>query len=142
MTDGTARLDVWLWTARFYKTRSLAAAEVDRGRVSVNGQTAKPAKPVRAGDLVAIKRAGDPVQQAVQVLGLAKTRGPASVAQSLYVETPESIEARARHRESQRLAPEPAQSLTQGRPTKRDRRDLGQVQERWTRWSASVDDEG
>jgi ribosome-associated heat shock protein Hsp15 len=137
----TVRLDQWLCAARFFKTRGLAADEVDKGRVQVNEQAAKPAKAVRVGDMVAIKRSGDPVAQHVEVLAVSKTRGPASVAQTLYAETPESAAARAANKEQRRLAPEPAAAITQGRPTKRDRRDMGQATERWQRWSASLDDQ-
>jgi ribosome-associated heat shock protein Hsp15 len=137
----TVRLDQWLCAARFFKTRGLAADEADKGRVQVNEQAAKPAKALRVGDLVAIKRSGDPVVQRVLVLAISKTRGPASVAQTLYAETPESAAARAASKEQRRLAPEPAATITQGRPTKRDRRDMGQATERWQRWSASIDDE-
>jgi ribosome-associated heat shock protein Hsp15 len=137
----SVRLDQWLCAARFYKTRGLAADEVDKGRVHVNDQAAKPAKAVRVGDTVAIKRSGDPVVQVVQVLAVSKTRGSASIAQTLYAETPESASARSANKEQRRLAPEPAATITQGRPTKRDRRDMGQATERWQRWSASIDDE-
>lgn len=131
------RVDKWLWAARFYKTRSLAAEEAARGRVSVNSQAAKPARELRVGDLVEFGH-GD-LRRAVQVRALSTVRGPASVAQGLYEESPESIAARARAAEQRRLAPEPA-AIAQGRPTKRDRRDLGHARAQWQRWSASLDD--
>jgi ribosome-associated heat shock protein Hsp15 len=135
------RLDHWLWCARFFKTRTLAAEQIDLGRVTVNEQPAKAAKLLRPGDDVAIKRQGDPVRQVVTVLALARTRGPAPQAQALYAETAASREARERAAEARRLAPEPADTIRDGRPTKRDRREIGQQAERWQRWSASLEDE-
>jgi ribosome-associated heat shock protein Hsp15 len=133
------RIDKWLWAARFYKTRTLAAEEVARGRVEVNGQEVKPAREVKVGDRVAVRQG--PVLREVQVLGLSAMRGPAPVAQKLYEETPESVRVRERAAEQRRLAPEPALSITQGRPTKRGRRDLDEAQHGWgDRWSASLDD--
>lgn len=129
------RLDKWLWAARLFKTRSLAADEVGKGRVQVNGLDAKPAREIRVGDRVAIRRTG--LTQELEVLGLSAQRGPAPVAQALYRETPESLLAAQALAESRRLGTEPALSQPQGRPTKRDRRDLVD----WQRWSASLDDE-
>jgi len=114
------RLDKWLWAARFYKTRSLAAAEIGKGRVLVNGQPAKPAREVVLDDLVSVRKEDPPVQ--VRVRALSGVRGPAPVARTLYEETPESIAARERAAEMRRLAPEPARDIAAGRPTKRDRR--------------------
>lgn len=121
------RLDKWLWAARFYKTRGLAVDEIEKGRVQVNGQPAKPAREVRLGDRIAVRR--EAVTITVMVMGLSQVRGPAPVARQLYEETPESLAAREQMAEQRRLAPEPAHSLDTGRPTKRDRRDL----ERWRR---------
>lgn len=132
------RLDHWLWCARFFKTRTLAAEQIALGRLHVNDHEAKAAKLLRPGDEVSIKRPGDPVRQVVTVLGLARTRGGAPQAQALYAETAASIEARARAAEARRLAPE---ADRHGRPTKRDRRELGDQAERWQRWSASIDDD-
>jgi ribosome-associated heat shock protein Hsp15 len=129
------RLDKWLWAARFHKTRALAADEIDKGRVRVNGQPAKPARELKAGDRVEIRH--DQVWRCVVVVGLSAVRGPAPLAQGLYAETPESLAARAHAAEARRLAGEPALAITQGRPTKRDRRDL----HAWQRWSASIDDD-
>ena len=126
------RLDKWLWAARFFKTRGLAADEVERGRVRVNGQPAKPARELKAGDSVEIRQ--DAIWRVVQVLGLSMTRGPAALAQTLYAETPESVAARLKAAEARRLGAEPALTIEQGRPTKRDRRE-------WQRWSASIDDD-
>jgi len=128
------RLDKWLWAARFYKTRALACDEIEKHRVLVGGQPVKPARELKSGDLVEIRQG--PVVRTVQVLGLSTMRGPAPVAQQLYAETPESIARREQAAEQRRRAPEPAAAIEQGRPTKRDRRQLSD----WNRWSASVDD--
>ena len=129
----TVRLDKWLWAARFYKTRSLATQEIDKGRIEVNGQAAKPAKELRLGDLVEIRQGA--VLRAIQVRGLSNIRGPAPVAQALYEETPDSVARREDAARQRRETPEPALAIEQGRPTKRDRRQLAD----WNRWSASVD---
>ena len=133
------RLDKWLWAARFYKTRSLASEDIGKNRVQVNGQDAKPAREVKAGDTVAMRQG--PVTRTVRVRGLSQQRGPAPVAQQLYEETPESIQLREAAAEQRRLNSEPAGSLEHGRPTKRDRRSLDKAQDKaWgDRWSASVD---
>jgi ribosome-associated heat shock protein Hsp15 len=132
------RLDKWLWAARFHKTRALAADEVDKGRVRVNGQPAKPARELKAGDTVEIRQ--DAVRRIVAVLALSAIRGPAPLAQTLYQETPESLAARQKDAEQRRLAAEPAAAIAQGRPTKRDRRDIDKTRADWQRWSASLDD--
>lgn len=135
--DGTTdrmRLDKWLWAARFFKTRALAAEAVSRGRVEVNAQPVKPARELKPGDSLRL-RLGQEVR-VVEVRALSAVRGPASVAQALYAETPESLAARQRAAEARRVAAEPAHSIEQGRPTKRDRRQLAD----WQRWSASTDD--
>ncbi len=135
----TMRLDKWLWCARFYKTRSLAVEEIGKGRVTVNGQNAKASRELRAGDTVALRQG--PVARTVVVRGLMPSRGPASVAQGLYAETAQSLAERERLAEQRRLAPEPAATLTEGRPTKRDRRDIDRTRGTdWNdRWSASID---
>jgi ribosome-associated heat shock protein Hsp15 len=140
MSDGSrdevhVRLDKWLWAARLFKTRTLAAAEIARGRVLVNGLPAKPAREVRPGDRIAVRQPQGPTRE-VDVRVLSHVRGPAPVAQGLYAETPESLAARERAAQARRDGVEPALALTEGRPTKRGRRRLGQ----WQRWSASVDD--
>ena len=133
------RLDKWLWCARFYKTRSLAVEEIGKGRVTVNGQAAKAARELRVGDNVALRQG--PVARTVVIRALSNMRGPAPVAQQLYEETPESIAARAQAAEARRLAPGPATALREGRPTKRDRRDMDDLRHGWgERWSASLDD--
>ncbi|MBP6579306.1 MAG: RNA-binding S4 domain-containing protein [Acidovorax sp.] len=134
----TMRLDKWLWCARFYKTRSLATEEIAKGRVTVNGQAAKPARDLRCGDTVALRQG--PVARTVLVRALSGARGPAPVAQLLYEETPESIAARERAAEQRRLAPEPAAALQEGRPTKRDRRSIDRARDWGSRWSASIDE--
>ena len=130
------RLDKWLWAARFYKTRSLAADEAGHGRVNVNGLAAKASRELKVGDVLMLRRG--PEQRSVVVRGLSALRGPAAVAQALYEETPESLAARAKAAEARRLGAEPAGAIEQGRPTKRDRRKLAD----WQRWSASADDLG
>lgn len=134
------RIDKWLWAARFYKTRSLAVEEIDRGRVEINGQETKPAREVKVGDTVAIRRDG--LTRTVVVKGLSGARGPAPVAQQLYEDTPESIRERERFAEQRRYAREPSLSIEHGRPTKRGRRDLEEAQRGWgDRWSASIDED-
>lgn len=127
------RLDKWLWAARFFKTRSLATDEVGRGRVLLNGQPAKPSRELKLGDLLRLRQGV--IEREVWVRGLSHVRGPAPQAQALYEETPASIASREHAAEQRRLAPEPAQTITQGRPTKQDRRRLVD----WDRWSASSD---
>jgi ribosome-associated heat shock protein Hsp15 len=127
------RLDKWLWAARFYKTRSLATDEVGKGRVLVNGQAAKPSRDVKLGDVLRL-RTGT-VERELVVLGISAFRGPAPQAQALYAETPESLAANALAAERRRLAPEPAMSIAQGRPTKQNRRAMAD----WNRWSASTE---
>lgn len=119
------RLDKWLWAARFYKTRALAVDEIGKGRVLVNGQTAKPAREVGPGDLVTVRKGDPPIE--VHVRGVSRVRGPAPVAALLYEETAESAAKRARAAEMRRLAPEPSLEYDAGRPTKRDRRILASI---------------
>lgn len=142
MTDGKTpgmRLDKWLWAARWFKTRSLAAEAVTAGRVLVAGQAAKPARELKPGDRLEWRQPGWP-PRVVVVRALSAVRGPAPAAQALYEETPESLAARQHAAEARRLAPEPASTQAQGRPTKRDRRQIDQTSGRWQRWSASIDD--
>ena len=132
------RLDKWLWSARFFKTRSLAVEQIGKGRIEVNGAAAKPSRDLRPGDTVAIR--SGPVLRTVLVRGLSGQRGPAPVAQLLYEETEQSLATRTAFVEAQRLSPEPAASRLQGRPTKRDRRLTDDSKSGWgDRWSASVD---
>jgi ribosome-associated heat shock protein Hsp15 len=136
------RIDKWLWAARFFKTRSLAAEEIGKNRIQVNGDVAKASREVKPGDTVSIRLGS--LTRVVQVRGLSGQRGPAPVAQQLYEETAESLAAQAAAREQRRMGTEPALSIEQGRPTKRDRRELeGARHPEWdNRWSASLDDEG
>ena len=113
------RLDKWLWAARFFKHRSGATEAVDGGKVRLNGLAVKPARTVKAGDTLEIT-VGEQ-QFVVTVRAIADKRGPASVAQTLYEETAESLARREQQREQRRIAPPPGADL-HGRPTKRDRR--------------------
>ena len=115
------RVDKWLWAARFFKTRGAATEAVLGGHVQVNGARAKPAREVVVGDRLEITRTHE--RWTVVVTGLADRRGPASVAATLYDETPESMEGRQRRRDERRLARPLGADLT-ARPTKRDRRRL------------------
>ena len=129
------RVDKWLWAARFYKTRSLAVDEINKGRVRVNDIEAKPAREVKVGDKIALRQG--PLIRTLTVLAISNQRGAAPVAQQLYAETQESIQLREQAAEQRRLHAEPASSQEHGRPTKRDRRTLDKG---WgSRWSASTD---
>jgi len=133
------RIDKWLWAARFYKTRSLATDEINKGRIQVNDLVAKPSREVKAQDTVVIRQ-GD-MTRTVVVQALSQVRGPAPVAQALYQETPDSVSLRDKLSEQRKLAREPALSIEHGRPTKRDRRELQRAGHHWNdRWSASVDE--
>ena len=121
------RIDKWLWASRFYKTRSLAADEIDKGRVSVNGVGVKPSKELKVGDAVEIQMG--PVSRHVIVTSLTDKRGSAPLAALMFSETEASLAKRLADAEQRRLAPEPALSLAQGRPTKRDRRTLEKAQD-------------
>lgn len=127
------RLDKWLWAARFFKTRALAVEEIGKGRVLINGQAAKASRDMKLGDVVKLRQGV--VEREVIVRGISHVRGPAPQAQALYEETAESSAAREKAAEARRLAPEPAQTIVQGRPTKQDRRRLAD----WNRWSAELD---
>ena len=120
--DARVRLDKWLWAARFFKHRSLATEAVDGGKVQLNGIRVKPAKDVKPGDRVDIQIAD--TRYTVIVRGIAEKRGSATIAQGLYEETPDSVAAREAGREERRLAATPGADL-HGRPTKRDRRQIG-----------------
>lgn len=118
---GKMRLDKWLWAARFFKTRSLAAQAIEHGRVKLNDERVKPAREVRAGDRLAL-HVGE-ADWEVTVRGLSMQRGPAPVARTLYEEDPESLARREAAREARKLAASPAAEI-KGRPTKRDRRQI------------------
>jgi ribosome-associated heat shock protein Hsp15 len=124
--DGV-RIDKWLWAARFFKTRSLAARACELGRIEANGATAKPAREVRAGDRLEIRNeSGDYV---IEVLALSEIRGPALVAQTLYRETEESRTARMRAAEQRKAMPH-FEDAREGKPSKRDRRKLDRLRGR------------
>lgn len=124
MSEGDkVRLDSWLWAARFFKTRSLAADAVDGGRVEVNDESAKRSKAVRIGDRIALRMG--PYHHHLEVTGLAERRGPASVAATLYRETPESIAARQAVSDRLRIQ-NPVFYDGAGRPTKKQRRAIDQ----------------
>ena len=125
--DGV-RLDKWLWAARFFKTRALAARACELGRVVSNSQPVKPARMIHVGSQLAISTEGGQFQ--VEVLGLAETRGPAAVAQALYRESEESREARAKVAE-ERKSMAAWERLPDSRPDKRDRRTLSRLRGRY-----------
>lgn len=120
MSD-SVRIDKWLWAARFFKTRTLATTAVELGRVLQNGQRIKPAHSVKVGDLLEIQQTEQTWQ--VQVQRALDVRGSATVAQTMYQETAESMENRAKAALHKKYYREPGASVT-GRPTKRDRRQL------------------
>jgi ribosome-associated heat shock protein Hsp15 len=116
------RIDKWLWAARFFKTRSLAADAIGGGKVSLNGDGVKPAKMIQIGDEIRVRLG--PYEHVVIVRGLSERRGPASVAQTLYEETANSTAAREKLSEQLRMAPAAFVYEEKGRPTKRDRREI------------------
>jgi ribosome-associated heat shock protein Hsp15 len=118
-------MDKWLWAARFFKTRSLAARACELGRVSASGNPAKAAREVRAGDLLQVKTPGG--QFEVEVLALSGMRGPAPIARTLYRETDQSREARMKLAEERKQMPNPEPLR---RPSKRDRRSLDRLRSR------------
>ena len=124
--DGV-RIDKWLWAARFFKTRALAARACELGRIESNGQTAKPAREVRVGDMLRVVNDGGEFQ--VEVLLLGEVRGPAAVAQTLYQETEASRETRVKVA-AERRAMRQFEELPKGRPSKRDRRHIIQFRGR------------
>jgi ribosome-associated heat shock protein Hsp15 len=123
----SVRIDKWLWAARFFKTRSLAAKACDLGRIQSNNQPAKAARDVHIGDMLRVTSPGGDFQ--VEVLLLADIRGPASVAQTLYRETDESKEQRLKAA-AERKAMREFEQLPEGRPSKRDRRRIIQFRGR------------
>jgi ribosome-associated heat shock protein Hsp15 len=121
------RIDKWLWAARFFKTRSLATRACELGRIESNGQTAKPAREVRAGDLLRVKNESGEFE--MEVLGLSEMRGPATVARTLYRETERSREARMKLAEERKAMPH-FEAVPAGKPSKRDRRRLDRLRGR------------
>jgi ribosome-associated heat shock protein Hsp15 len=121
------RLDKWLWAARFFKTRTLAAKACELGRIESSGQRVKPAREVHIGDRLLVKNDSGDFQ--VEVLGLSEMRGPAAVAQTLYRETDASRELRAKLA-AQRKAMPPVETLREGKPSKRDRRQIERLRGR------------
>ena len=123
----SVRMDKWLWAARFFKTRALAARACELGRIQSNGQHAKPARDIHIGDKLRVANQGGDFE--VEVLLLSDVRGPASVAQTLYRETEASRELRAKVA-AERLAMKQFEELPPGRPSKRDRRRIIQFRGR------------
>ena len=121
------RLDKWLWAARFFKTRALAARSCELGRIRSNGQPAKPAREVKVGDLLQVTNDAGEFQLVVQLLS--EVRGPASIAQTLYQETDESRELRQKLAE-ERKATHQFEISPEGRPSKRDRRQINRLRGR------------
>ncbi|MGD1091782.1 MAG: RNA-binding S4 domain-containing protein [Bryobacteraceae bacterium] len=121
------RMDKWLWAARFFKTRSLAGRACELGRIQSNGQPAKPSREVRAGDLLQVKNDSGEFQ--VEVLILSESRGPAPVAQTLYRETDASRELRLKLAEERKAMPN-FEAMREGKPSKRDRREIGRLRGR------------
>jgi ribosome-associated heat shock protein Hsp15 len=121
------RMDKWLWAARFFKTRSLAARACELGRIESNGQKAKPAREVRIGDLLDVKNDSGDFQ--VEVLVLSEMRGPAAVAQTLYRETDASRELRLKIAEERKAMPH-FETLSDSRPSKRNRRKIDRLRGR------------
>lgn len=126
-TDGIeVRIDKWLWAARFFKTRSLAQTALENGRVLLDGARVKRSRTVQPGQRVWL-RIG-PVERTVLIKAVSDNRGPAPVAQQLYEETEESVLNREAQRDKRRLFIDPASAIAAGRPTKRDRRRIHQLQ--------------
>ncbi|MGB7758592.1 MAG: RNA-binding S4 domain-containing protein [Bryobacteraceae bacterium] len=121
------RMDKWLWAARFFKTRTLAARACELGRIASNGQPAKAAREVRVGDLLHVKNASGDFQ--LEVLLLSEIRGPAAVAQTLYRETEASRELRLKLAEERKAMPR-VETLREGRPSKRNRREIDRLRGR------------
>ncbi|MCC7226562.1 MAG: RNA-binding S4 domain-containing protein [Burkholderiaceae bacterium] len=123
----SVRLDKWLWAARFFKSRTLAAASVEAGRVLINGERAKPARAIRVDDRLVITR--DQERLELFVRGITETRRSAPLARLLYDETPDSITERTAAAERRRLYSDPSRDI-EGRPTKRDRRMIQRLRDR------------
>ncbi|CAN5366235.1 RNA-binding S4 domain-containing protein [soil metagenome] len=125
-TDSKVRLDKWLWAARFFKTRALAAEACERGRIKLNGISSKPSHEVRPGDWLLISCPSGEFEIKLEIAS--NVRGSAPVAQTLFAETEASRTARAKLAEQRRVAPDPEQRRV-GRPNRRERRELDQFRE-------------
>jgi ribosome-associated heat shock protein Hsp15 len=123
----SVRMDLWLWAARFFKTRTLAKHACELGRIQSNGQVAKAARDVRPGDKLRVSNEGGDFE--IEVLGLSEVRGPAAVAQTLYRETEGSRELREKVA-AERKVMRQFEVLPEGRPSKRDRRRIIQFRGR------------
>jgi ribosome-associated heat shock protein Hsp15 len=121
------RLDKWLWAARFFKTRSLSAKACELSRIQSNGQPVKPSREVHVGDLLNVKNESGEFQ--VEVLGLSEMRGPAAIARTLYRETDTGRELRLKLLEERKATPH-FEGFREGKPSKRDRRQLGRLRGR------------
>jgi ribosome-associated heat shock protein Hsp15 len=136
------RIDKFLWAIRFYKTRSLASEDIGKGRIKINGIVAKASRDVHAGDRIDMLREG--LTCSVEVVQVSEQRGSSPQAHTLYNETEQSIASREAAQTQRRLHPEPALTIEQGRPTKRQRRDLDRAKQGGSgwgdRWSASMED--
>ncbi len=122
--SGSVRLDKWVWAARFFKTRQLAIEAINAGRIDVNGERAKPAKALRLGDELLLRK--PPYTFHLCVRGISEKRVSATLARALYEEKPESVAAREALQQEQRDLPPP---VFKGRPTKQDRRALERLQQ-------------
>lgn len=120
MTLNSVRLDKWLWAARFFKTRGLAQTAIENGRVLINKERVKVAYAVKVGDELLLRQ--NDISRTLEVLMVSDKRGAAPVAQTLYFESPESVAKREDAMQIKRFSSEPARSIEEGRPTKRDRR--------------------
>ena len=122
------RLDKWLWAARFFKTRGLAAQAIETGKVEVNGERAKRAKQLQVGDELRVRLG--PYHHVIKVLALSENRGPAAVAAKLFHETEESRKARETLQMQMKIAQSGREYDFRGRPTKKDRRDIEKLRRR------------
>ena len=122
------RIDKWLWAARFFKTRSISQKACELGRIQVNGTEAKPSRDVKVGDTLRIRNEGG--ECVVEVLLVSDMRGQAAIAQTMYRETDASREARAKLAEERKLMPQ-FDLYRDGKPSKRDRRDIGKLRGRY-----------
>jgi len=123
----TVRIDKWLWAARFFKTRSLASRACELGRVQSNGQSVKPSRDVRVGDMLQVKNDSGEFQ--IEILALSEVRGPAPIAQTLYRETEASRALRLKLAEERKAMPR-FETATEGKPSKRDRREIARLRGR------------